>query len=199
MGGLAPNKWIFPKFPLCPACGRKGCMKPIISRKKRFSYMYVRLAQLVNITFSKKEASESASSIKHTSSSANSQLNPYGFFHKSSTRPGPPNYLFLGCSPPSPPPKKDSRPRRFQQNKKMEGKQKTDEDTMSIPTLHKIQESTPPRLQVQGVEGPRSRKDFKPQSKKACKRKQQQQKREQLLPFTKTQIASHCSMHEVMK
>ncbi|KAK1282137.1 Arginine/serine-rich protein 45 [Acorus calamus] len=55
MGGLAPNKWIFPKFPLCPACGRKGCMKPIISRKKRFSYMYVWLAQLVNITFSTKE------------------------------------------------------------------------------------------------------------------------------------------------
>ncbi|KAK1259002.1 hypothetical protein QJS04_geneDACA015458 [Acorus gramineus] len=42
----------------------------------------------------------------------------------------------------------------------------------------------------------RSQKDFKPQSKKACKRKKkQQQQLEQLLPFTKIQIASHCSMH----
>ncbi|KAK1258995.1 hypothetical protein QJS04_geneDACA015457 [Acorus gramineus] len=49
MGGLVPNKWIFPKFPLCPACGRKGCMKPIILRKKRsVNWLFLFLAGMLN-------------------------------------------------------------------------------------------------------------------------------------------------------
>uniref|UniRef100_A0A0D9V4F4 DUF7086 domain-containing protein n=1 Tax=Leersia perrieri TaxID=77586 RepID=A0A0D9V4F4_9ORYZ len=48
MDDRAPDKWVLPRLPDCGACGKKGCVSPVIPGEKReINWLFLFLGQML--------------------------------------------------------------------------------------------------------------------------------------------------------